>query len=138
MNFFLPGPEPRERNQLLWILSLGNLFLLLIARFLGPWLLTAQRPSFMGCLFHTITGHYCPFCGMTRAFTAAAQGNFARSLYENPMGLILIVLGLLLFLWQLFNLIIKCRLPDKFWHIMGKSLLFLLMANWLLLFFTKV
>ncbi len=140
MKLLLPGPEPRESNQTLWILAIGNLLLLVIARFLGPWLVTAKHQAvpFLTCFFRKITGHYCPFCGMTRAFTAAMHGDFARSFAENPMGLVLIISGLLLFFWQCLALIVKRHPAERVWHILGKTLFIMLLINWVYLFFAKV
>lgn len=36
------------------------------------------------CLFHLITGYYCPGCGGTRAVRALLHGNILRSLYYHP------------------------------------------------------
>lgn len=36
------------------------------------------------CLFHTVTGLYCPGCGGTHLVAALVQGNFAAALRANP------------------------------------------------------
>ena len=47
------------------------------------------------CLFHSITGYYCPGCGGTRAITVLMQGEVLRSLYYHP----LVIYGAILYLW---------------------------------------
>ena len=37
------------------------------------------------CLFHRLTGFYCPGCGGTRAFIALMSGQFLKSLYYHPL-----------------------------------------------------
>ena len=37
-----------------------------------------------GCLFHLVTGFYCPGCGGTRAVRAMLSGHFLQSLYYHP------------------------------------------------------
>ncbi len=49
------------------------------------------RPQFMQsrlippCLFHQITGCYCPGCGGTRAVRALLRGQFLRSFCYHPL-----------------------------------------------------
>ena len=38
----------------------------------------------MPCLFHTLTGFYCPGCGGTRAIFAFFQGDFLISFFYHP------------------------------------------------------
>lgn len=37
-----------------------------------------------GCIFHLVTGFYCPGCGGTRAVKAMLTGHFLKSLYYHP------------------------------------------------------
>ena len=37
-----------------------------------------------GCLFHLVTGFYCPGCGGTRAVKAMLTGHFLKSLCYHP------------------------------------------------------
>ena len=43
------------------------------------------------CLFHTLTGQPCPFCGGTRSFAAMAHGNVAAAVRVFPIGPLLFV-----------------------------------------------
>jgi hypothetical protein len=37
------------------------------------------------CLFHRLTGLWCPACGATRAFHQLARGNFMAAFHFNPV-----------------------------------------------------
>jgi hypothetical protein len=55
---------------------------------LGVWLLRTFDPSaagslFPSCLFHDLTGWYCPGCGITRALHALAHFDLRRALAMN-------------------------------------------------------
>lgn len=39
----------------------------------------------MPCVFHTVTGYYCPGCGGTRAVAALLHGEFIQSFRFHPM-----------------------------------------------------
>lgn len=49
------------------------------------------------CIFKLITGHNCPGCGMTRAFSALFQLKLHRAFELNPR--IIIVAPLLIYIW---------------------------------------
>lgn len=64
-----------------------------------------------GCLIKRITGIPCPSCGMTRAFFALINGNFAQSFELHPMLLSVPVLALMfIFYDKLF--IGKTKIPS--------------------------
>lgn len=69
--------------------------LLILSVFPGAWLIKPILPDqgFNTCIFHIVTGKPCPFCGLTRAFTHAAHGEFRTAFAFNS-------------LWWLFALII--------------------------------
>lgn len=46
------------------------------------------------CLFHIITGLYCPGCGGTRAAAALLRGQILKSLVYNPLPAFLLFGGL--------------------------------------------
>ncbi len=63
--------------------------------------IAAVRPALPGtdivlCPLRRATGVPCPFCGMTRAVTAAVHGDMGASLFFNPGGLLIIALAILL------------------------------------------
>jgi len=86
--------EEKERKSIYYLgcaaLIMGIMYALLvrytnfsISRFLLP------------CLFHKITGFYCPGCGGTRAFAKLTQGELLQSLIYHP----LVIYGAILYLW---------------------------------------
>lgn len=56
------------------------------------------------CLFHLLTGFYCPGCGGTRAIRLMLQGHWLQSLQYHPF-VLYVLLGAaaegMLFLWSL-------------------------------------
>ena len=50
------------------------------------------------CLFHEVTGLYCPGCGTTRALHCLLHGEFLEALHENALAILAIPLlgGLML------------------------------------------
>ena len=54
-------------------------------------LLPMRLPTFVSamlslpCVFHTVTGYYCPGCGGTRAVKALVQGNVLLSFCYHPV-----------------------------------------------------
>jgi hypothetical protein len=54
------------------------------------------------CLFRTVTGWQCPFCGGTRLGSALLHGDVVGAFGDNPLVLIgLTVLGILGLLWTI-------------------------------------
>lgn len=47
-----------------------------------------------GCLFRRFTGLECPGCGMTRGTYALFHGRFLEAFLFNPVGMILLPIGL--------------------------------------------
>lgn len=62
-------------------LRLGSLALLVAARWFGE-----AMP--FSCAFKTLTGHPCTTCGMTRAWSLAAHGDFVAASAQSPLGLV--------------------------------------------------
>lgn len=50
------------------------------------------------CIFHEITGLYCPGCGITRSFVAIVNGEYYQAFRFNPYGCL--VLPFLIFYIQ--------------------------------------
>lgn len=60
------------------------------------------------CLFHMITGAYCPGCGGTRAILALIRGNMVQSILYHPF-VLYTVTSLPLFILYLLD----CKRKDK-------------------------
>lgn len=58
---------------------------------------------FNPCIFHKITGLYCPGCGMTRATIFLAKGNILASIYHNPTILYVAIISV----WSVLSYIVK-------------------------------
>ena len=43
------------------------------------------EPVLRLCGFHWLTGHPCPFCGLTRALFALAKGHWTAALHFNAL-----------------------------------------------------
>jgi hypothetical protein len=48
-----------------------------------------------GCLLYKATGLHCPGCGMTRAAYATLHGDFPRAFRMNPVGMVLLPVGMM-------------------------------------------
>lgn len=48
-------------------------------------ILKAAGQGYFPCLFHTLTGAYCPGCGGTRALAALLRGNILLSFLYHPL-----------------------------------------------------
>ncbi len=64
------------------------------------------------CILKTVTGIYCPACGMTRAFLAILDFNFLEACYQN-----LLCIPLLLFLIISVCMLIKDFAQNSFSYI---------------------
>lgn len=74
------------------VLALGSTAVL--AASVLPWPAGLERVDL--CPFHAWSGLPCPGCGLTHAFRAIAQGEFAAAWSFNPFGFPLFALALLL------------------------------------------
>jgi hypothetical protein len=63
-----------------------------MAAIAAAWPILPLHPA-IACPFRSLTGVPCPFCGLTRAFVAAAHGHVATSLAFNPAGIVVLVLA---------------------------------------------
>ncbi len=111
---------------------MGCLALLLVAARLQP------NPTGVGthealrhkpCEFLVRTGLPCPSCGMTTSFAWFVRGNFAASLWVQPMGFVLAVLATAAFWVALYMglsgkpaLRLMCVLPARYY--LGPLMLF--------------
>ena len=59
----------------------------------------AADSPFAPCIFHALSGFWCPGCGITRALHAIVHGDIARAFTMNPLATLLIPFGALAFAW---------------------------------------
>jgi hypothetical protein len=82
-------------HRIIKALVAGALFFgLLIVFFVPP-----ANLSFVNCAFHSITGHSCLTCGMTRSLHAISHGDFTASVRYHLFGpgvFIAMLLGLMI------------------------------------------
>lgn len=64
------------------------------------------------CVFHTVTGIYCPACGMTRAFLAILHFDFLEAFFQN-------LLSIPLFIFIIFSIfmLVKDFIQNRFSYI---------------------
>ena len=72
------------------------------------------------CPFYTLTGFYCPGCGITRLLFSLIHLDFYQAFRYNPLVFILLILGMTYWLFKLilkkFN--INLVIPDFVWYIL--------------------
>jgi len=71
--------DPKRRSRLIWGVSFGVGGLL----YLKVWLPITKIG--IPCVFHEITGMYCPGCGATRAATALLNMDFPQAFHYNAL-----------------------------------------------------
>lgn len=87
------------------------------------------------CIFKTVTGIFCPACGMTRSFIAILHFDFIEAAYQNLFGI-----PFAIFLAYFFIFLIKDFIQNRFSFIpklldfFGKHYIFILIL--LLISFT--
>ena len=57
------------------------------------WIIYRMIGQGLPCLFHLITGLYCPGCGGTRACRYLARGEIVQSLWYHPLVIYMAVIG---------------------------------------------
>lgn len=63
----------------------------------------APGSLFPGCVFHSLTGYYCPGCGLTRMLHALVHGDVARAASMNALGLVGLPTAALVMLNEAFD-----------------------------------
>ncbi|NOQ26396.1 MAG: DUF2752 domain-containing protein [Bacteroidales bacterium] len=74
---------------------------------IGINLFRTSQKGFSTCIFKNITNLPCPSCGSTRSIIAFLNGEFAESLYWNPIGILLILLLIIVPLWLCVDILYK-------------------------------
>lgn len=75
------------------------------------------------CIFHLITGFYCPGCGITRMIIALSNGKFYQAFRYNSFLFLLTPLFLIFIINYLYSLIknkkpLYQKIPNKYWYIL--------------------
>ena len=93
-------------------------------------LLPLDPPNLIVCGFLRITGFPCPFCGMTRAFTAMGHGEWHMAARQCPAGAVFYIVAIVVFALNLTALIrtVPVRISGKVLLIAGTVIL---LANWI-------
>lgn len=102
----------------------------------GVWLLQHVDPNQPGnllpkCLFHELTGWWCPGCGMTRALHALVHGDAGQALHMNPLGVVMLAVLPAMLLWSWGWQPRRLR-PFMRWAMDPRLWLVLIPAYWLL------
>lgn len=87
------------------------------------------------CLFHTLTGQPCPFCGGTRSFVAMAHGNVGAAVHVFPLGPLLFVALVLAVGYSIWSLAtgrrVNVSIDPGARRAVTVLLLAVLVANWM-------
>lgn len=94
------------------------------------------------CLFHQLTGLYCPGCGGTRSVISLIHGQIVASIRYNPI----VMYGVIIYAWYMISntieLLSKHRIKigmkyrDAYlWYGLGILIIFFILRNFLLLTF---
>ena len=95
-NFMEQAEKERKSLYILgWLLLLLAAVYLLAERFLHAGI----SRLFLPCIFHAVTGFYCPGCGGTRAVRQLLEGHILKSLYYHP----LVFYGAVLYAWFMIS-----------------------------------
>jgi hypothetical protein len=88
-----------ENDRLAYlVIAITIAVVLVTARLLSPapsGIGTHEQLGLPPCIFHILTGHGCPGCGLTTAFAYMAQGDVSSALQANPTGVVLFAFALL-------------------------------------------
>ncbi|MEN8116401.1 MAG: DUF2752 domain-containing protein [Bacteroidota bacterium] len=97
------------------ILNLGLLFIIIGIAVLFFVLDPEKHKIFPNCLFHSLTGGYCPGCGSQRALHNLLHLNFAGVVRNNFLFLPAALFILYHYLHPVLNKTFKWKLPNLFY-----------------------
>ena len=92
--------------------------ILILILFIGYYYISKYTGFTIPCIFHELTGFYCPGCGITRMFLSLFQFRFYQAFRYNPFVFVCLV-------GYLFYKIIPYEIPKKYKSFFINSLLIL-------------
>ena len=95
------------------IVTFGLLFLLLVIYFLLHKYINFKIP----CMFHFVTGFYCPGCGLTRMIFSIFKLDFYQAFRYNPL---VFILGIIYLIYKLIEIVLnkKIKIPEYVYYIL--------------------
>ncbi len=98
-----------------------------------------QQLPLMPCHFRHWTGYPCPFCGLTRAFYAIADGEWLAVWLDCPLGIAVFMGTTAIFLWHIIAILAGVRLArgpllqvrGRWRWFCGFAVGLIILANWL-------
>ena len=78
---------------------------ILLIVFILSFILTINDNGWTLCIFRASSGFPCPGCGMTRSFISISGGNLALAYRYHPLGIVIYVLFLYLFVVKIVEII---------------------------------
>lgn len=97
------------------ILNIGLLILFTGLAVLFFILNPSEHEIFPKCVFHSITGYYCPGCGSQRAIHSLLHLNFYSVVSNNFLFLPAVLIVIYHYLRPVFNKRFNCKLPNIFY-----------------------
>jgi hypothetical protein len=95
----------------------------------------AQSSIYAPCLFHKLTGLYCPGCGSTRALHQLLHGHFIKAMSFNSLTVLVLPFLIYAFLSYGLTAIKNCQLPRIFvrpifvWTLVAVIIIFGVLRN---------
>ncbi len=82
-------------------------------------LISSYLNFYIPCPIKTLTGFYCPGCGITRMLLALLQLDIYKAFRYNPVVFIMLPIGLYLYIDNLIrkDKSLYKKIPEKFWYI---------------------
>ncbi len=124
-----------------WTVAVYHLPLALItaAALALPYFVSLRQLPLMPCIFHSLTGYPCPFCGFTRSFWAISTGHWDAALANSPLSLAFYLTVWMVFLFNsgalLSGVVLKrgpaLRLGAGYRRKAVTAILTLLATNWI-------
>lgn len=101
---------------------------------------THQRLWLPPCMFHTLTGLPCPFCGMTTAFTLMSRGKLGAAFAAHPLGPLLYAATWVVLALSVWGLVTG-RFPFPHWVLswrFSRAVLMGILAAWVVMIIRRL